>query len=325
MRNLAALCLALLGASLASTAPLHGQAIDCSDGGAGTAIFDDGTFESAITWGPGTAPLVTWAMRVDPPFPASRLEEVCICWTILTYPADDEVSFDVAVWDAMGPGGAPGNLIGKLRQVATGVPALPASQFYRYDLASLGIRTTGPLYIGPAWDPTEDQFFYACIDTSPATARQPVYYGADLYARPPVSPATPAIYPELQALGIRAIFTPSPLPPPTPPLVTPSLPGFQFWVRIGGNRAGTAAKTPCPAETLCVAGAIPTRAEVFVRIVGPKPNGYLWPNIVKFNTTATEVWILQVATGDLQYYALPALDPETDTLPGLVDRTGFLP
>jgi hypothetical protein len=95
-------------------------------------------------------------------------------------------------------------------------------------------------------------------------------------------------------------------------------------VQIGDTRIGTAV-TGCLPETVCVAGSIPTRGEVFVRIVGPKPNGYLWPNIVKFNTTKTEVWIQQISTGMIQYYLLPQLATDSDTLPGIVDKTGFRP
>jgi|CXWL01.1.fsa_nt_gi hypothetical protein len=115
--------------------------------------------------------------------------------------------------------------------------------------------------------------------------------------------------------------------PPTPPatgVTTPSLPGFRFWAQINGERVATPVTT-CTGETACLAGAIPSRAEVFIRIVGPKPNGYLWPNIVKFNTSVTEIWIEQISTGRIRYYLLPALAADSSTLPGLVDKTGFLP
>jgi len=64
---------------------------------------------------------------------------------------------------------------------------------------------------------------------------------------------------------------------------------------------------------------------VLVRIVGPKPNGYLWPTLAKLTTSRVEVWIEQVATGVLRYYRLEGASPGVDELPGLFDRTGFLP
>jgi hypothetical protein len=114
-------------------------------------------------------------------------------------------------------------------------------------------------------------------------------------------------------------------PPAGPWLSTSSLSGFEVKVRISGQRLGTLV-TPCIAETMCVAGAVPGRAEVFVRVVGPKPNGYLWPTLVKFSTSTVEVWIRQVHTQIVRYYRLAgASGPNDDTLPGLFDRTGFRP
>lgn len=113
-------------------------------------------------------------------------------------------------------------------------------------------------------------------------------------------------------------------PPPVPGVTSSQYPDFRFWVEISDTRIGTAV-ADCLPETVCIAGAIPTRAEVFVRIVGPKPNGRLWPNIVKFNTTKTEVWIEQISTGVTKYYLLPPLPTDSGELPGVVDKDGFVP
>jgi len=59
--------------------------------------------------------------------------------------------------------------------------------------------------------------------------------------------------------------------------------------------------------------------------VGPKPNGRLWPTLVKFSTSRIEVWIEQLATGELRYYELRGARPGFDELPGLFDRHGFEP
>jgi len=119
-----------------------------------------------------------------------------------------------------------------------------------------------------------------------------------------------------------------PPPPPAELLTDADFPGFRFGVRItdqaGGSREGTA-EAACLPETLCVSGAVPGRTEVLVRIVGPKPNGYLWPTLAKLTTSRVEVWIEQVATGKLRYYRLEGASPGVDELPGLFDRTGFLP
>lgn len=118
-----------------------------------------------------------------------------------------------------------------------------------------------------------------------------------------------------------------PAPPAGSWLDTPALPGFRFKVRIasGGGTITGVEELDCIAETLCVSGAVPGRSEVFVRVVGPRPNGYLWPTVIKFTPSQVEVWIEQLATGQIQYYLLPGSAPDSDDLPGLFDRNGFLP
>jgi hypothetical protein len=107
------------------------------------------------------------------------------------------------------------------------------------------------------------------------------------------------------------------------PITSPQIPGFQFWVRTNETRLGTAVAS-CLPQTVCVATATPGRTEVLLRIV-PRLNGFLWPHILRFNGPKTEVWIRQVSTGQQKYYSLPAISPGSDALPGLIDRTGFLP
>jgi len=136
----------------------------------------------------------------------------------------------------------------------------------------------------------------------------------------------------------RYHFTPaSDEPPPPPqdpappagvaPLTSAELPGFQFWVQIGDDPGAVvgAMEPVCIPETLCVSGAIPGRSEVFLRVVGPKPNGYLWPTLVKFSTSRVQIWIEQISTGTIRYYDLAGATPGSSSLPGLFDREGFQP
>lgn len=118
-----------------------------------------------------------------------------------------------------------------------------------------------------------------------------------------------------------------PLPPDDVPWVEdPALPGFRIKTRIdqgGGVTIPGTEQPSCIPETVCFSGALPGRAELFVRIVGPKPNGWLWPTLVKFSTSRIEVWIEQESTDRLRYYELPGARPGFDELPGLFDRFGF--
>ncbi|MGD2115510.1 MAG: PQQ-dependent sugar dehydrogenase [Acidobacteriota bacterium] len=123
---------------------------------------------------------------------------------------------------------------------------------------------------------------------------------------------------------------PDPEPPPAPDdgwLTTPEIPGFRFRVQItsGGVERPVRQETGCIPETLCVSGAVPGRSELFVRIVGPKPNGKLWPTLVRFTTSTVEVWIEQLATGETRHYLLAGAVPGSSELEGLFDRDGFEP
>ncbi len=118
--------------------------------------------------------------------------------------------------------------------------------------------------------------------------------------------------------------------PPSAPLAIESLdlPDFRVWVRLSGQDFAPTWGTPvepCLARSLCAAGVLPARAEVVVRLIGPKPNGFLWPQIVRFTTDQAEVWVQQKATGVTRYYLLAAGSPGTETLTGRLDRHGFAP
>jgi hypothetical protein len=109
--------------------------------------------------------------------------------------------------------------------------------------------------------------------------------------------------------------------PAGPWLVTPEIPGFRFKVRLGGKAA---VQEDCLQDTLCVSGAVAGRTEAFVRIPGPKPNGYLQPNIAKFSTSQLDVWIEQIATGTVKHYRSPAGSSQVNDLLGFYDVEGFL-
>lgn len=113
--------------------------------------------------------------------------------------------------------------------------------------------------------------------------------------------------------------------PPGPFLESPELPGFRFKVRItaGGQEFAGTMEADCLAETLCVSGALPGRSELFLRLIGPRPNGYLWVNVVRFTPSRVEVWVERTATGQVNCYELPPLPAQNTQLAGLVDRRAF--
>jgi hypothetical protein len=118
----------------------------------------------------------------------------------------------------------------------------------------------------------------------------------------------------------------TPPPPEGEFLTSEEVPGFRFKVRItdqgGGSRPGTF-EEDCLPETVCASGALPGRSEVLLRVVGPKPNGYLWPTFVRFTTSMVEVWVERTATGEVRYYRLAPTVPGGDELEAGFDRFGF--
>jgi len=110
-------------------------------------------------------------------------------------------------------------------------------------------------------------------------------------------------------------------------LTSSAIPNFRFRVRIFNTATPIAGakESDCIPETLCVSGAVPGRSEVFLRVIGPRPNGYLWPTIVRFTPSRVEVDVQQISTGITKTYVLPAIPSDSDELTGLQDRTGFLP
>jgi hypothetical protein len=108
-------------------------------------------------------------------------------------------------------------------------------------------------------------------------------------------------------------------------IAAPEFPDFRFWVRISAGDQVLPARRElvCLPETVCVSGALPGRSELFLRIVGPRDNGFWWPILVRFTTSRVDVWIEQTSTGVLQHYVLDAATPGSSDLDGLFDRRGF--
>ncbi len=121
------------------------------------------------------------------------------------------------------------------------------------------------------------------------------------------------------------VFGAIPQPPGTW-LTTPEQPGFQFQVRITSTSSVIGAAEPgCIVETFCASGALAGRPEVFVKVIGPRPNGYLWVQISRFTPSEVEVWVRQLSSGDIQYYDLPAVSAASDDVSGRQDRMAFSP
>jgi hypothetical protein len=109
----------------------------------------------------------------------------------------------------------------------------------------------------------------------------------------------------------------------------PQYPDFCFDVTIdppGGAPIQGNREANCLPDTVCVSGALPGRSELYVRILGPRPNGFLWPTVIRFTPSAVTVVIQQLSTGASQTYMLPAVvGGDLTNLSGVQDRLGFVP
>lgn len=111
-------------------------------------------------------------------------------------------------------------------------------------------------------------------------------------------------------------------------LSSPGLPDFEAKVLIvppdGGLGSLGASEPDCIAESLCISGALPGRPELFVKVVGPRPNGFLWVQITRFTPSGVLLWLRQVSTGLVRLYELEPAGPAEDPA-GLQDRQAFNP
>lgn len=120
---------------------------------------------------------------------------------------------------------------------------------------------------------------------------------------------------------------------PEPPenlewLADGALPGFRFKARItaaGGQVIDGRRVERCIPETLCIQGALAGRPEVFAKIIGPRPNGFLWVQAARFTPSRVELWVERTATGTVRYYRLDPVPRGSEDVSGLQDREAFAP
>lgn len=130
-------------------------------------------------------------------------------------------------------------------------------------------------------------------------------------------------------VGTEGDCTPGAPPPPYADWIrSPELPGFEAQVRITAKGAAPiqgVEELECIAETICARGALPGRPEIFAKVIGPRPNGFFWVQLIRFTPSEIEVWLRQETTGAVNYYRVDATTPGSGVLGGIEDREAYLP
>lgn len=271
--------------------------------------------QGVILAGSSTA---TYVMKFN--LPQAGLAAACICFD-RPFEGAPDIPFDVVAYDDDGPSGSPGTYLGSVSS-STSNSALGSRRGFVTVLGLGGlVLPDRSAYVGVRWNGSSN--YALCTDTDRQT-------GADAPAMY-FSPDGFGSWRDLGALSVpgsgelRIRVVPGagpPVPPAGPWLTTPEIPGFRFKALISDQIPGQSV-LPCSPETLCISGALPQRPEVFVRIAGPRPNGFLWPSIVKFTPSKVKVWLQDLNKGTVRYYVLDSVGPESMQLPGLIDRQGF--
>jgi cytoskeletal protein RodZ len=153
-----------------SPVALPASIVDCA-AEPGIIIQDDGTIENGYSGNPAAGITeVRFVDRFTPSnYPAS-FRAVCVAFLSL---GPTSLNFDIVVYAADGPGGAPGTLLGS--QAATAVtpvispPIPPGYQptWNSYDISAMGLQiTAGSVYIGVRYTPLSPSNVFIAADES---------------------------------------------------------------------------------------------------------------------------------------------------------------
>ena len=311
--------------------------------------YDDGEMDLALTYGSGLEGFGYWLMRFEPDETPLRIVGVDACWTRDSlYWGGTSLDYDAVVFDVDDATGGPGALLaeasGRMDSVPVSSNGGQQGESCRFHRIPLDRSVDGPFLAGVRYEPgrypNSDGFAGFLIGTdSDAPLTEGWYLERGEWAR--IHEYRPIYLAGYRTLMIRVagevdegddtVEPPDPPADPPPPsgawLESAELPDFRFQVRVttGAGEQEVRAEAECVEETLCVSAAVPGRSELFLRVVGPKPNGYLWPTLVRFTTSTVEVWVERHSTGELRYYRLPGASPGSSDLSGRFDRTAFGP
>ena len=304
MKSRAITFLFLAGLTLANTVAAQSN---CSDG----TIHDDNSFESGYGFF-GDEERGTYVMRVDPPATPARLDSACVCF--LRDSTDARIDFDLYVWDSNGPGGRPGTLLGRLPgQFAANIPN-GTPRFYRYNLSSLGIVVDRPVYIGPSWEPSQENSIYMCADENGPVTKPGYFSFSSDPSSPPTSPLGTGTFSGYRTLGIRAKFTPVSTGPCVENATTMCLNNGRFQVRAtfqtNTGQSGSAQVVKLTGDTGYLWFFNPANVEAVVKVLnGCGVNNRYWFFAGGLTNVRTVITVTDTQTGETETYTNPQNTP----------------
>ncbi len=140
--------------------------VSCS-GGPGSEIHDDSALNDSCRYVIKMRPAV---------YPWSYLT-VCVTFTRISS-GQQNLTFDIIVYDTTGSGGAPGNLVAIFTgKVAPNINIFPLTSAYRYTFLNIPYISSGAYYIGIRWHNNPSTGVYLAQDESPSTPLWPGYQG----------------------------------------------------------------------------------------------------------------------------------------------------
>ncbi len=177
---------ALYGSELFAGAgqPVPMGTFDCQ-GAPGLVIHDDGTIENGISGNPAAGVTeVRFVEFYEPAVYPAQIGNVCV--SFLTQ-GSTSLNFDLIIYAADGPSGAPGTELASVPATATGIPVVPplpeAPAWASVDLSAQNlILESGGVYVGVRFQPQSPNFFLS-IDQSTVTPLQTGYSWFDTDAQ----------------------------------------------------------------------------------------------------------------------------------------------
>ncbi|RPI13888.1 MAG: T9SS C-terminal target domain-containing protein [Ignavibacteriae bacterium] len=138
----------------------------------GGLVYDDNTFENAYGWNAGSG-VGKYVMKFTPNIYPYTFNQVCLALTRTTS-GTANFTFDIVVYDTLGLGGAPGNLIATVpNQTVSNIPIWPTVSWYDFTgLTGIAQLISGSYYIGVSWNPATAGFHFIGADEN-STPRIP--------------------------------------------------------------------------------------------------------------------------------------------------------